>query len=175
VHTFWDEVKGILEDQKAKVIVEVGVFQGENTLNLLSYLDNLNDSKANLIAIDIGEPRNLKKMKKQYGKLLKFMNGKSEDVLPLLKDYDVVILDSDHSYDNVFTELKIVENTFIGKGKKFPTILIHDTAEPWGEKNVMPAIRNFAKESPLEWKLITNDEKNGMGILTTDGKDRKAV
>lgn len=165
MHTFWYELEQILDKHKAKVIVEVGAFNGENTVQLLKYLKG--KKKAKLITIDTNPNFDPVELEKKWKGLLTVIIGPSQIVLPTVKSYDTVLLDGDHSYWNVLEELKIIEKTF--KGKKAPVIVLHDTITMGNPDapitEVRMAIDKFLEVSEMKWKLELYDKLNGLGVL----------
>lgn len=170
MNTFWEEVKEMLDDRKAKIIVEVGALDGLNTRHLLNYLKKSKSKKAKLIVVDVNPLFDAVAWEKKCKGLLEVIVGKSVNALLLLKDYDAVLLDGDHEETNVLAELKIIDETF--KGKNTPLILLHDTvmiknpdSPPTG---VMKAIQTFLKESEYKWNFKNYDKLNGLGVLTLE-------
>jgi hypothetical protein len=199
MNKFWNSViLPIFKEYKPKVIVEVGTYHGENTVQILHYLEDLHDPDAKLITIDPKPQINVKAWEDYWGDLLEVRQELSLDVLPNLEEIDAIIIDGDHNYYTVFTELSIVEDKF--RGEIQPLIFLHDTGHPWARKDlyydestipsehihhyeggprngVLTAVEDFIKLSEYTWDLQLYDEppdgleieSPGMGILWWEG------
>lgn len=135
---------------KPNIIVECGTANGGSALFLASLCDLLNKGK--IITIDIepdkGKPRH---------KRIKYLVGAStsneivDKVKKLIRPRDkvLIILDSDHSFENVMKELRIYSK-FIPKGGH---IIVEDTninghpVRPEFGPGPMEAVKKFLKEN----------------------------
>ena len=140
----------ILFKQKPDFIIECGTASGGSALFLAHLCDSLN--KGEILTIDIeparGKPRH---------KRIKYLVGSStsKQILEKLKKLTdskkniLVILDSDHSYENVIKELSSY-NHFIPKGGY---LIVEDTninghpVRPESGPGPMEAVEKFLKEN----------------------------
>jgi O-antigen biosynthesis protein len=132
MNRFWNSIiRPILEQISAEYIIEVGSDTGINTKNILEYCNHHN---AHMTAIDPFPKFDIDNFKTIYGDKFEIYTDLSLSILPLLKDYDVVILDGDHNWYTVFNELKTIEKSF--KNKKFPLIILHDVGWPYARRDL---------------------------------------
>ena len=128
----WDSlIRPIIEEIEAKYIVEIGSESGINTKNILDYCE-ANDAR--MTAIDPLPGFDVDEFKNKYGDKFEFYQELSLSRLPLLKDYDVILIDGDHNWYTVYNELKIIEKTF--KDKEFPLVFLHDVGWPYGRRDL---------------------------------------
>jgi GT2 family glycosyltransferase/glycosyltransferase involved in cell wall biosynthesis len=132
MNRFWNIVmRPIIEEIKAEYIVEVGSDTGVNTKNILDYCM---DNNAHMTAVDPFPKFDVDEFKSNYGDKFEIYTDLSLSVLPLLEDYDVILLDGDHNWYTVFNELKTIEKSF--KNKKFPLIFLHDIGWPYSRRDL---------------------------------------
>lgn len=191
MNRFWNTVMlPIFKEYQPKVVVEVGTYQGENTTQILHYLEDLQDPNAKLITIDPRPKIDVKAWEDYWGDLLEIRQELSLDVLPTLKEIDAVIIDGDHNYYTVFTELSVIEDKF--RGGIQPLIFLHDTGYPWARKDlyynestippehihhyeggprngVLTAVEDFIKLSDQAWELQLYDKPPGSGEEQSPG------
>lgn len=131
MNRFWISIiDPILDRVRPKYIVEVGAEKGYNTKNILEYCQK---NSAHLTVIDPLPQFDLIKCKSKYGDKFEMYMDSSLKILPLLDDYDAVLIDGDHNYYTLYNELKIIETTF--KNKKFPLVMIHDIGWPYARRD----------------------------------------
>ncbi|PKL71102.1 MAG: hypothetical protein CVV29_12395, partial [Methanobacteriales archaeon HGW-Methanobacteriales-2] len=141
MNRFWDKIIfPIFEKINTRYIVEIGSESGINTKNILDYCQ---DHDAHMTAIDPIPLFDVDEFKNEYGKLFEMYKGLSLSVLPLLKDYDVILIDGDHNWYTVYNELKIIEKSF--KGKNFPLVFLHDVGWPYGRRDLYYNPENIPK------------------------------
>ncbi|MEW6011744.1 MAG: class I SAM-dependent methyltransferase, partial [Euryarchaeota archaeon] len=132
MNRMWDSlIRPIIEEIEAKYIVEIGSESGINTKNILDYCE-ANDAR--MTAIDPLPGFDVDEFKNKYGDKFEFYQELSLSRLPLLKDYDVILIDGDHNWYTVYNELKIIEKTF--KDKEFPLVFLHDVGWPYGRRDL---------------------------------------
>jgi SAM-dependent methyltransferase len=129
---FWKSIiKPILIKISAKHIIEVGCFLGNNTKNIIKYCKKNNGK---VTVIDPDPKFNIAQWKSIHGNHLEVLKALSLNALPLLKDFDAILIDGDHNWHTVYNELKIIENNF--QGKKYPVIFLHDVAWPYARRDM---------------------------------------
>jgi len=139
----------ILKHENVKLVVEIGL---KSSMNYL--LPFFAKKKAKYIGID--PVRNVKLNFFNfllYKKYYKWVKGYSLDVLPLLKDIDVLFIDGDHTYYTVLNELRVAKKAV----RKGGHIFLHDVEPPWDRKDLYYNI-----------DLIPEEFRNGdkQGVLT---------
>ena len=140
-------IRLILEQINAKYIVEIGSDLGVNTRNILEYCV---DNNAQLTYIDPFPKFDIKKFKAEYGDKIEIYTELSLDRLPLLKNYDAILIDGDHNWYTVYNELKIIEEQF--KDKKFPLVILHDIGWPYARRNLYYNPENIPKQHWQQYK-----------------------
>ncbi|MGF7118938.1 glycoside hydrolase family 99-like domain-containing protein [Methanobacterium oryzae] len=132
MNRLWNNViLPIIEQINANYIVEIGSDTGINTQNILEYCKKYD---AHMSAIDPFPKFDIDEYKAKYGDRFEIYKDLSLSRLPLLEDYDVILLDGDHNWYTVYNELKIIEKSF--KGKKFPVVFLHDISWPYGRRDL---------------------------------------
>ncbi len=131
---FWETVTSpILKVLQPETIVEVGSDQGGNTEKLLQYCHR-NDATLHVIdpapGYDIGE------WQQKSGERLVFHKDLSLNALPEIEDFDVVLIDGDHNWYTVFSELKLIEETCEERSQDFPLVILHDIGWPYGRRDL---------------------------------------
>ncbi|MGB9979584.1 class I SAM-dependent methyltransferase, partial [Methanobacterium sp.] len=116
MNRFWSSIiLPIIESINASYIIEIGSDTGINTRSILEYCKKYN---ARMTAIDPFPKFDVDKFKSIYGDRFGIYTELSLSRLPLLENYDVILLDGDHNWYTVYNELKIIEKSF--KDKNFP-------------------------------------------------------
>lgn len=142
-------IRPILEEINAKYIVEIGSDLGLNTKHILEYcLDN----NAHITAIDPFPKFDIEEFKAEYGDKFEIYTELSLNRLPLLKDYDTIIIDGDHNWYTVYNELKIIEESF--KDKKFPLIFLHDIGWPYARRDLYYNPENIPQKHRQPYKKL---------------------
>ena len=127
---------------KPEIVIETGVFEGHSSLSLLLAVEE--NSKGYLYSIDLPSPELPpdkepgwivpEHLRKRWDVRL----GKSSELLPDLleevKEVDIFLHDSKHSYENMYWEYKTAWNNI----KKGGLLLSHDVSQN-------TAFRDFAK------------------------------
>jgi GT2 family glycosyltransferase/glycosyltransferase involved in cell wall biosynthesis len=132
MNRFWNVlIRPIIEDIQAKYIIEIGSHTGLNTKNILEYCT---DNDAHMTAIDPFPKFDIDEFKSKYGNKFEIYKDTSLNILPGLKNYDVVLIDGDHNWYTVYNELKTIETSF--KNQDFPIIFLHDIAWPYARRDL---------------------------------------
>jgi hypothetical protein len=142
MHRFWDTyTSNILQEIKAKKIVEVGAFTGLNTKNIVKFCE---DNSATCDIVDVVEIKNYAEISDHLNKAGKFHKSSSLDILHRLPA-DAYLLDGDHNWYTLFNELNIIFDNFL---ESQPTILFHDVAWPYHRRDMY----SNPDEIPEEYK-----------------------
>jgi Glycosyl transferases group 1/Methyltransferase domain len=142
-------IRPILEEINAKYIVEIGSDLGVNTKNILKYCV---DNDAHLTAIDPFPKFDVEEFKAEYGDKFEIYTELSLNRLPLIKDYDAILIDGDHNWYTVYNELKIIEGYF--KDKKFPIIFLHDMGWPYARRDLYYNPDNIPSQHRQPYKKL---------------------
>ncbi|HXE45866.1 MAG TPA: class I SAM-dependent methyltransferase [Conexibacter sp.] len=114
---------------RPKTIVEVGAEEGVHTRRLLAYALS---HRAHLHVIDPVPRFDPVAVRDAYGKFSTVYEQLSHDVLPSIKDPDVVLLDGDHNWYSIFEELRILDRTC----RNWPLTFAHDVEWPYGRRDM---------------------------------------
>lgn len=153
----------IFEKINSKHMVEIGCFRGSNTQKILKFCK---ENNAKLSAIDPKPLLNTKGLKVLYNESFDFYEDTSINSLPLIKDYDIVLIDGDHNWYTVYNELKIIEKS--NAADSFPMVLLHDVAWPYARRdvyynpeNIPPEFRHPHKKAGMKRGYSPLLEKGG--------------
>ncbi len=150
MNRFWDNIiLPIIKNINARYIVEIGSYTGLNTQNILEYCM---DHDAHMTAIDPLPKFDIDEFKTQYGDKFEIYKDLSLSRLPLLENYDVILIDGDHNWYTVYNELKIIEKKF--KDKKFPIVFLHDTTWPYGRRDLYYNPENIPEAHRQPYKKL---------------------
>ncbi|MDP4098675.1 class I SAM-dependent methyltransferase [Paenibacillus sp. P96] len=150
---FWEKViKPIMAAHQPKSIVEIGADEGLNTLKLLEYGKQCD---AVCHVIDPAPKFEVEWAKEWYGDTFKLYEDLSLNVLPEIEYYDLILIDGDHNWYTVYHELKQVSE-MAEKSGQFPIVLMHDTAWPYGRRDMYYVPETVPQEfrHPCELKGI---------------------
>ncbi|WP_082672923.1 glycosyltransferase domain-containing protein [Paenibacillus senegalimassiliensis] len=128
MHRYWDSVvRPILEITKPKSIVEIGVNEGKNTLQLIEYCEKHNSQ---LYSIDPYKADILDSYDEHPN--FHFVKDISLNALYRFENFDMVLLDGDHNWYTVYHELLLIEKNC----DRFPLIIAHDIGWPYGRRDL---------------------------------------
>lgn len=134
MYRFWDIIiEPILELLQPKNIVEIGADQGNNTKNLLEFCMGWD---VKLISIDPLPKFDVSAWQKHYGDHFIFYKSLSLNAIPLINQFDVVLIDGDHNWYTVYNELKLIEKRCQGFRQPFPLTMLHDVGWPYGRRDL---------------------------------------
>jgi len=152
-HDFTDHMPTIRKFASlCESVTEFGVRHGASTRALL--VENV---KLRSYDIDIDpEVTELFEHAKSIGKDVEYI--KANDLLIEIEQTDMLFIDTDHTYEQLSSELKLHAN----KANKF--IAFHDTDWPCGDK-LLPAILEFLVDNP-QWRVCYHTRKcHGFTVL----------
>ena len=171
----------LINELKPKYIVEVGSEKGTNTMSMLEYCEGNN---AVLTCINPFPLFDVEGLKNKYGDKFDMVEDLSLNVLPHLKDYDLILLDGDHNWYTIYNELKCIENTF--NQDSFPFIIFLDVSWPYARRDLyynpdnIPSeyIHSYAKKGMFPGKSELLD-KGGLNSnlfnATVENTDKNGV
>lgn len=150
---FWENcIRPLLESIDARRIVEIGVGDGGDTKNLLSYAEPMDGH------IDAIDPDACCDIEQWTSPALHYHKDLSLNVLGTLADYDAVLIDGDHNWYTVYHELLMIGQTAKKMGK-FPLIMLHDVGWPYARRDLYysPETIPPAFRQPFERKGLLPD------------------
>jgi hypothetical protein len=124
-------VLGCLDAVQARSVTEVGAFMGELTRLLLRWAD---EAGATVTAIDTAPHPDLEALELTHANL-RLLRDTSLNALERIEPADVVILDGDHNYYTVSSELRLIARRATDANRRLPLLLLHDVGWPHGRRD----------------------------------------
>jgi hypothetical protein len=72
----------------------------------------------------------------EHGERLRFHRARSLDVLGRIADLDVALIDGDHNWFTVSSELRLLAEAAAGAGRPLPLVIAHDVGWPYGRRDM---------------------------------------
>ena len=169
----------------AKVVVEVGIARGDTTTKLLAWGAE-NGCVTHAIDPTVRPRLHLPELQAQYGDALRFHKAMSRDALPHIRDADVVLLDGDHNWYAVHTDLGILAGIAAEEARPFPLTLLHDVDWPYGRRDAYLDPETVPEDYRQEWAKgglqigvgpLNPDRGHGIGIrhAVTEGGPHNGI
>lgn len=132
---YWHNVTlPLLKALQPKAVVEVGSEQGKSTDLILDFCTK------NDVVLHVIEPAphyDPAEYSRRFGKHFIFYKDLSIRALPNIQGrYDAVLLDGDHNWFTVYTELSLIERHCLQNEQPFPLVLLHDVGWPYGRRDL---------------------------------------
>ena len=151
---FWNIViRPIIEAINANYILNIGS-DSVNTRNILEYCE---DNDAHMTNITPFPNFDVDVFKTEYGDKFEIFTELSFIRLPLLKYYDVIILNQSEDYFTFYKELKTIEKSSLNR--KFPFIFLLDIKSNFSEDKGQ---LDFKDESELYDNLNEDFDENNL-------------
>ena len=133
MYQFWNDVVApVIEAARARRIVEVGALRGENTEQMLERLG----TGVELHVIDPLPDFDPKKHEARFAGRYVFHLDLSVNVIGDLPAMDVALIDGDHNWYTVHTELRLLAEVAKAAGAPFPVTILHDVGWPYGRRDL---------------------------------------
>ncbi len=130
MYRFWDTIiEPLLDALHPEVIVEVGSDHGHNTRNLAQYC---RAKGGQLHVIDPLPKYDVDEWSGEFSPHVQFHTTVSVIGLHEVPPPDVVLLDGDHNWHTVISELRILGE----RSEVFPWVLFHDVGWPYGRRDL---------------------------------------
>lgn len=126
-------IEPLLKIVQPDCMIEIGCESGHTTKRLLAFCEQ---HQAVLHGIDPSPLFDSEEWKIRSGKRFIFHRMTSLQALPLIHDYNVVLIDGNHNWYTVYHELKLIEKEFISSSRIFPFVLLHDVGWPYGRRDM---------------------------------------
>lgn len=124
-----DLVLPCLDCAEARLVLEVGAFQGEHTRVLLDWAEL---AGARVATIDPSPHESLEQLARERTDL-ELIRATSLEALPRVEMPDAVIIDGDHNYWTVSRELRLLAER--ANGANLPLLILHDVCWPHGRRD----------------------------------------
>lgn len=136
-------VEPLLETAAPETIVEIGSASGANTRKILSLCER---TGATLYSIDPDPRYEVEALKReQLGQFIAY-RALSLDALPQIGAVDAALIDGDHNWYTVISELQTLKNLAARDGRPFPLAILHDVGWPWGRRDAYHAPQRIPEE-----------------------------
>lgn len=130
-----------LDAAKARTVLEIGSYQGELTVEMLDWAK---DSGAKIAGVDPVPPDPLEKLAADRPEL-ELIRDVSIEVLKTRDFDDVIIIDGDHNYFTLNSELEIIGER--APGAEMPLLMFHDVCWPHARRDTYYAPERIPEES----------------------------
>jgi hypothetical protein len=146
---FWhDVVAPIVEAAGAKRIVEVGALRGDQTELMLERLGP--DVELHVIdPLPFFDPA---EHERRFAGRYVFHRDLSVNVLGELAPVDVALIDGDHNWYTVFSELNLLADVARHAGAPMPVMILHDVGWPYGRRDLYYDPSNIPEEHRRPWR-----------------------
>jgi hypothetical protein len=143
MHRFWSAyTQPLIETLQPKRLLEIGAEFGWNTRHVLEYCRRVG---AHLDVVDTVPLKSLLDTLAPYDATEYALHAcKSFDAIPVIGPVDFVLLDGDHNWRTVHTELGLIYAQADKAGVAPPVIIAHDCAWPYARRDMY--------YSPEDWR-----------------------
>jgi cephalosporin hydroxylase len=129
----WDAaIAPVLRAAGAQRVLEIGAFRGETTKLTLDFLEP--DAELHVVdptpSFDPAEPQ------QRFPGRYHFHPDLSLRVLPELPPMDVALIDGDHNWYTVHSELQMLARVCAAAGTILPILIMHDVGWPYGRRDL---------------------------------------
>ncbi len=148
-------IEPFIRELAPRRVMEVGADKGWNTVRLLEYCRETG-CRADVIdpAPDKGLRPNLERFPEEHV----FHRLPSLKAMPLAEHPDLVLLDGDHNWHTVNSELNLLRRLSAERGKPFPCVLAHDVAWPYGRRDMYYSPDQVEEKHPFAYQgLVPGD------------------
>jgi cephalosporin hydroxylase len=143
-----DVVAPVVEATGARRIVEVGALRGENTELMLERLG----PDVELHVIDPLPEFDPAEHEAQFGGQYVFHRDLSVNVMGDLPPMDVALIDGDHNWYTVLTELRLVAEASRRADAPLPVCILHDVGWPYGRRDLYYDPDTIPEEHRQPWR-----------------------
>lgn len=135
MNRFWHRyIQPLIETVQPRRIMETGADRGWNTLNILNYC-RVTGAQADII--DPAPQASLHEVLAQFGPAeYRYLPLKSVAAIPQLDTPDIALMDGDHNWATVYTELNLLHAKAEQSGLPPPIVLSHDVAWPYARRDM---------------------------------------
>jgi len=148
MYQFWNDVIApVIEAAGARRIVEVGALRGENTVQMLERLG----PDAELHVIDPLPEFDPREHEARFAGRYVFHRDLSVNVLGHLPPMDMALIDGDHNWYTVHTELRLLAHVSRVAGTPFPVAILHDVCWPYGRRDLYYDPATIPEEHRQPW------------------------
>jgi hypothetical protein len=149
VNPFWSRVIApMLKAIRPRVIVEIGAAFGGNTRNLLGFAG---ENGAELHVVDPVPQFDPAELEAETGGRMTLHEKKSLEALADIGPADVTLIDGDHNWYTVHSELELIEETSRGNDPELPLLFFHDVSWPYARRDSYYVPEDIPEEFRQDW------------------------
>jgi cephalosporin hydroxylase len=149
MHHFWNDVVApVIEAAGARRIVEVGALRGENTELMLERLG----PDVELHVIDPAPEFDPRVHEAHFAGRYVFHQDLSVNVLGDLPPIDMALIDGDHNWYTVRTELRLMAEVSQAAGAPLPIFILHDVGWPYGRRDLYYEPTTIPEDHRHPWR-----------------------
>jgi hypothetical protein len=136
----------VLDTARARSVTEIGAYAGDLTRDLADWAE---ERGGEVIAVDPFPQPALSRLGEERDSV-SLVQEPSFEALRHIHRTDAVVIDGDHNYYTVISELRAVGDRF--SGEEFPLLLLHDVRWPHGRRDAYYAPESIPDEErhPME-------------------------
>ena len=158
-----DVVAPVIDAAGARRIVEVGALRGENTELMLERMG----PDVELHVVDPVPEFDPAEHEARFGGRYVFHRDLSVNVLGELPPMDVALLDGDHNWYTVISELRLLAEVARRHDVPLPVCIMHDVGWPYGRRDLYYDPDNIPEEHRQPWRRA--GIRRGQSELGPDG------
>ena len=134
MHRFWKiAIRPLLVALRAERIIEIGAAEGATSEPLLT----LAAERGAVVDIIDPAPRfDEAALRARFGESLRVHRARSLDVLAEIGPVDAVLIDGDHNWYTVHSELRLLDSAAARGGRPFPLTFLHDVSWPYARRDM---------------------------------------
>jgi hypothetical protein len=134
MHPFWQPVvEPLLDAAGARTVVEIGAERGLTTGRLLNWSAR---SGATIHAVDPAPRFDVARWELEHGERFRMHRARSIEALPAIGAVDVALVDGDHNWFTVTSELRLLAANAEAAGSQLPLVVAHDAGWPYGRRDM---------------------------------------
>ena len=149
MYRLWAVIKPLLDAIEPEVIVEVGSDAGHQTRLLAEYCAS---SEAQLHVIDPLPKYDVSDFFSQFASPPTMHLALSLEALPAIPSPSAVLIDGDHNYYTVRSELEVLLKSARSSGARFPLVFLHDIGWPYGRRDLYYAPETIPDDQRHPWR-----------------------
>ena len=153
-------VFGCLEAASARSVLEIGALEGQMTEGLLEWGAG---NGARVVSVDPEPTEALRRLQSKYPEL-QVLAETSLEAIPRAPAFDSVIIDGDHNWFTVKSELEAIADRTEADGSEWPVVLLHDLGWPLARRDSYSAPDRIPEEfrQPFEFDVRLDPDQPGL-------------
>lgn len=184
MNRFWHRyIRPIIDTAQPRRLLEIGADSGANTRNILEYCQS---TGARADIIDPAPRPSLHDVLAQFGAdQYRYFPLKSIAAIPQLDTPDMALIDGDHNWATVYSELNLLQANADAAGLPMPIVISHDVAWPYARRDMYynPDDLDASQKHPYAYRGMLPDvnhlvEEGMNGVLANalhEGGPRNGV